>query len=635
MELPHGLYLSAPIDIGADYGGQTRALLMRNRIFVTEAGISPTVLSFSARPDLAERRAVMLERGLLLPQIDTPNIYEHYRERGWDESAETGPRTELADLGRHKTAEEAHADGSPWRVTYRDKQAGSVVHDYLRADGTPYLRIPGFVFKEPSTWPREIQRVGADGSVIGSYPALGRWFRQWVRELTDGERAFLFVDSRFNAQHLVPMRAPNIHLVYMLHNIHVLAPRLWSSTTTDIYGRLLDKVDGMDAMVTLTGRQRDDIALRRGRTNNLFVVPNPVEMPPPAEDHARDPHLVAVVARLEKQKRLTDAIAAFDQVREQVPEARFDIYGDGGERARLQQEIDRRGLGDAVTLKGHDPHAREALSAASAFLVTSSYEGWNLAMQESMSHGCPVVAYDVKYGPREQITDGVNGFLVPEGDQAAMAQRVVSLLRSPDLVRTISDAAYEKARRSKQQFVEDWAHVLHSVVDLKPFRTRLMKVAMEVTELSSGPRRRLPTLRANGSFLGTSTLDGPDEVRLSAVVTVHGRSDRTPLEAVRLSLASVHLPSGTHVELPVTVEQKDHRFELSSSFAAADAVAGSPPGAEMRLRVTLTWANSSWQGYVQRPHTGEQGITVSYSGQGELQLTSPTTSDGGGSDVSG
>ena len=635
MELPHGLYLSAPIDIGADYGGQTRALLMRNRIFVTEAGISPTVLSFSARPDLAERRAVMLERGLLLPQIDTPNIYEHYRERGWDESAETGPRSELADLGRHKTAEEAHADGSPWRVTYRDKQAGSVVHDYLRADGTPYLRIPGFVFKEPSTWPREIQRVGADGSVIGSYPALGRWFRQWVRELTDGERAFLFVDSRFNAQHLVPMRAPNIHLVYMLHNIHVLAPRLGArrprtstagcSTRSTAWTRWSPSPAASATTSRCAAAAPTTSSSSRTRSR---CHPRPRTTP---ATRTWSPWSPGWRSRSGSPTRSPRSI----RVREQVPEARFDIYGDGGERARLQQEIDRRGLGDAVTLKGHDPHAREALSAASAFLVTSSYEGWNLAMQESMSHGCPVVAYDVKYGPREQITDGVNGFLVPEGDQAAMAQRVVSLLRSPDLVRTISDAAYEKARRSKQQFVEDWAHVLHSVVDLKPFRTRLMKVAMEVTELSSGPRRRLPTLRANGSFLGTSTLDGPDEVRLSAVVTVHGRSDRTPLEAVRLSLASVHLPSGTHVELPVTVEQKDHRFELSSSFAAADAVAGSPPGAEMRLRVTLTWANSSWQGYVQRPHTGEQGITVSYSGQGELQLTSPTTSDGGGSDVSG
>ena len=37
----------------------------------------------------------------------------------------------------------------------------------------------------------------------------------------------------------------------------------------------------MDAMVTLTERQRDDIAERRGRTSNMFVVPNPVSVPAP------------------------------------------------------------------------------------------------------------------------------------------------------------------------------------------------------------------------------------------------------------------------------------------------------------------------------------------------------------------
>src|ERR671920_531010 len=61
-------------------------------------------------------------------------------------------------------------------------------------------------------------------------------------------------------------------------------------------------------------------------------VPDP--LPP------RDPHRVAVVARLEPQKRLQDAIAAFAQVVAAVPEARLDIYGDGSRRDALQAEID-------------------------------------------------------------------------------------------------------------------------------------------------------------------------------------------------------------------------------------------------------------------------------------------------------
>ncbi len=55
--------------------------------------------------------------------------------------------------------------------------------------------------------------------------------------------------------------------------------------------------------------------------------------------------------------------------------------------------------------------------------MTSSFEGYPLATLESMSRGCPVVSYDIRYGPREQISDGVDGFLVPPGDIELLAQR--------------------------------------------------------------------------------------------------------------------------------------------------------------------------------------------------------------------
>jgi poly(glycerol-phosphate) alpha-glucosyltransferase len=57
--------------------------------------------------------------------------------------------------------EETFPDGEPWRVTYCRGGEGPDVFDYLRADGTPYLRIPDFDFEEPSTWPTAITRSAA------------------------------------------------------------------------------------------------------------------------------------------------------------------------------------------------------------------------------------------------------------------------------------------------------------------------------------------------------------------------------------------------------------------------------------------------------------------------------------------
>src|SRR5918997_1787642 len=83
-DLPQGRYLSCAFRVAADAGGQTRALLMRNRL-LARAGARPELVTLGAAPDLAEREAVLRERGLLVDGIATLNIYEHYRERGWGE----------------------------------------------------------------------------------------------------------------------------------------------------------------------------------------------------------------------------------------------------------------------------------------------------------------------------------------------------------------------------------------------------------------------------------------------------------------------------------------------------------------------------------------------------------------------
>ena len=223
-------------------------------------------------------------------------------------------------------------DGSPWRVVH-SLPGGRHIADYRRPDGTVYLRIPIFDFRKAETWPARSGGLPRTARSRGSFDSLGEWFRGWVRELTVGdERAFVFMESRGVVPHLVPMlQADNVHLVYLLHNMHLDRPRRWDSRLAGkSYARLLDGIPGMDAMVTLTERQRQDIALRRGDTENLFVVPNPVDMPAaPATEVTRDPRRIAVVARLEPQKRLAHALRAFARVVESVPDAHFDIYGRG------------------------------------------------------------------------------------------------------------------------------------------------------------------------------------------------------------------------------------------------------------------------------------------------------------------
>jgi poly(glycerol-phosphate) alpha-glucosyltransferase len=97
-----------------------------------------------------------------------------------------------------------------------------------------------------------------------------------------------------------------------------------------------------------------------------------------------------------------------------------------------------------------------------------------------MSRGCPVVSYDIRYGPREQITDGVDGFLVAPGDVDTLAARVIDLLGSPETARRMGDAAMVSARRfGPEEFVRRWAAVLQATVDQKPDRTRIRDAELQ------------------------------------------------------------------------------------------------------------------------------------------------------------
>ena len=468
-----------------------RALLARTRVFADRCDIDSTVLTFAPAADLSQRRLAFRESGLLAERIPLLGIFEYYREHDWvDEQLTSKP---LPDLGRHRLREEMWTDGTPYRTTYLRPGDGRRVQDYHRADGSVFLRIPSFTFRNARSWPRSITKVSRDGTVCGTFGGLGQWFCSWVQELRVGaERTFVFVDARQLVPHLVPMRDPDVHVIYVLHNNHLLPPRRWDSAMPVEYQRVFNRMEHLDAVVCLTERQREDIGLRRGATTNLFVVPNHLVPPEPEPTTPRDPWRVTVVARLEPQKRLHHAIHAFQLVLRCVPRARLDIYGHGKLRDELQRDINRRGLAASVTLHGHVPNAADMFWQSSASMLTSTHEGHPIVTLESLARGCPVVAYDINYGPREQITDGVDGFLVESGRVEELAERVVRLLQEPMLVARMGQAARVKAAtHGVDRFVSDWQAVLSAVAANAPRRRTLRRVRLPIRRLSAGGYRRI------------------------------------------------------------------------------------------------------------------------------------------------
>jgi glycosyltransferase involved in cell wall biosynthesis len=145
------------------------------------------------------------------------------------------------------------------------------------------------------------------------------------------------------------------------------------------------------AVRTVSSESRRSIA-GIGERISLTTIPVPVPMvstPARTDSQARKEPVIMFVGRLAPEKDLSLWLKVAHAVWQQVPEARFEVVGDGPERARLQMEAGLLGLGDAVSFPGFLSHERlrERYARASAVLLTSRAEGFGRVLVEAASQG--------------------------------------------------------------------------------------------------------------------------------------------------------------------------------------------------------------------------------------------------------
>lgn len=137
--------------------------------------------------------------------------------------------------------------------------------------------------------------------------------------------------------------------------------------------------------------------------------------------------IILAAGRLTPQKDFTTLICAFAQVLKQRP-ARLMILGEGPERAQLESLVSRLNLQGHVALPGFVSNPHAYMARAAAFVLSSRWEGLPTVLIEALSCGTRVVATDCPSGPREILSDGKYGTLVPVQDVSTLAAALVEAL---------------------------------------------------------------------------------------------------------------------------------------------------------------------------------------------------------------
>lgn len=168
----------------------------------------------------------------------------------------------------------------------------------------------------------------------------------------------------------------------------------------------------------------------------------------PAEMPDRDRIVIQHVGRLVAKKGVPDLIAAFSSLCSRHNNLELRIIGDGPEMQTCRDEVAQLNLGNKVILRGSKPHevVNEHMKDADIYVLNSrtddrgDMEGLPNSILEAMSMEKPVVS-TYHAGIPQAIQDGVNGLLVKERDNQALAAALEKLIRDKDLRRRLGAEA--------------------------------------------------------------------------------------------------------------------------------------------------------------------------------------------------
>lgn len=294
-------------------------------------------------------------------------------------------------------------------------------------------------------------------------------FRYWMQSLVLPGESMPVIISEYGARRkaLNALEEENeARVIYTLHNNHFSPPHGYGSPLRPEMADLLNHLRDCRDVVVLTSGQRQDIWKQFGWMPSVHVIPHFV--PDVSKVRERDPKRIVMVGRFHQIKGQLAAIRAFGHVVSAVPEAKLVFYGRGTDEAEMRRQIIDLGLTASVSIAGFTADAEDVFLGAAMSIVASDYEGFCLSLAESMAAGCVPVSYDIKYGPREMIDNGVNGFLVEAGNEKELADALILGLSN----KAMTDSMSEEAKRitdklSRGRFMDEWMSVLNPMDNLE------------------------------------------------------------------------------------------------------------------------------------------------------------------------
>ena len=281
--------------------------------------------------------------------------------------------------------------------------------------------------------------------------------RREVRRAIEGIDSGIVITTRHEDNlALSKYGRPGVLKIAQLHHDHNFEAR-YVSAFKHSYGNI-------DCFTLLTPGLAGEVGeIMRGTRTKVVYIPNFLDRYPEEPDFAAREKTVFAAGRLNFVKRFDKLIRIFAAVHEKMPDWKLRIAGEGEERPALERLIKELGAQDYVTLCGAMDAAgvEHEMCTAGIYAMTSASEGFSFVVLEAQSCYLPPVAFDVRVGPPFLISDGTDGFLVPDNDDAAYARRLEQLMCDDELRRAMGKAARTRSLDfSGEKIAQLWYEIL-------------------------------------------------------------------------------------------------------------------------------------------------------------------------------
>lgn len=201
--------------------------------------------------------------------------------------------------------------------------------------------------------------------------------------------------------------------------------------------------------------------------NNSCVIHDPLSFFPNKVSDCNNRQVIAV-GRYVYQKGFDILINSWSFVNKKHPEWTLRIYGEGKMKTELEELIQSLNLSKCCILEPTVSNISEKYIESSIFVLSSRFEGFGMVITEAMACGVPAVSFACPCGPKDIISDGVDGLLVACENEVELADKICYLIENEEKRKEMGRQARINVERFKMENIANqWKELFESLGKIK------------------------------------------------------------------------------------------------------------------------------------------------------------------------